>query len=545
MKTKFLLCTLFLFGLLFMPALTKAQFPVHVQMGNDVATTPGQQIIVPVKVSNFTNIGSMTLTILWDSAVLTYTGNTAWDSILNTGSYFCNSPVPGKFLLGWYSIFPLTIPDTTLLAGLQFTYIDGETVILFDTTSTNQCQFTDDNGLDLAATYINGSVNWPGNNPVCSNSITYTHAPDLGIVVTGTVVNASPVYHYFWNYGDGTTQLSTSNVIFHQYNVPGTYTVSLESRAYNFCVTTSSIQVTVLPPGIDGNIAALNALDTGRVDLYQWDNTSAGFLPYDSLQVNSSYSFPNIPIGNYLVKATPDSSSAYASTYIPTYYGDTPFWNDASLVIAFQMIGPYDIQLIPVLGPAPGPGIIGGTISTQFKSLSSGIPAEGIELLLTTTADVVQAVCYSNSNGAFEFNNLAYGTYLVRAEKTSLLSTPLNITLSAANPAVNNVIFEITPAGISTGIGVISNPLPLVMGAVYPNPATNILSFEIQSSREMEAGIEILNMLGQAIRLQRTVIASGNQHIDLNISDLLPGFYCLNLTLADGNVVRQKFSISR
>lgn len=64
---------------------------------------------------------------------------------------------------------------------------------------------------------------------------------------------------------------------------------------------------------------------------------------------------------------------------------------------------------------------------------------------------------------------------------------------------------------------------------LYPNPATSHATLILNSSKNTEAKIQIVNMLGQNIYSQHTVLNTGNNQKTIDISNLKSGFYLVNI----------------
>ncbi|MFM8495160.1 MAG: cohesin domain-containing protein, partial [Planctomycetia bacterium] len=73
-----------------------AQNPV-VQVGSITTCASGTAVTVPITVQNFTNIGAVSLDLIYDSTKLTYTG---FNSSALTGSLIVNNPTAGGIPLG-------------------------------------------------------------------------------------------------------------------------------------------------------------------------------------------------------------------------------------------------------------------------------------------------------------------------------------------------------------------------------------------------------------------------------------------------------------
>ena len=90
---------------------------------------------------------------------------------------------------------------------------------------------------------------------------------------------------------------------------------------------------------------------------------------------------------------------------------------------------------------------------------------------------------------------------------------------------------------IKTGFDDIDNTKTF---AIYPNPASSIVNFEIQNKSTEECIIQVYTILGIIVK---TEVVNHN-HIQINIGDLENGIYMVKLTSANG-VAKQKLIIQK
>ncbi len=186
-------------------------------IGN-VTATPGEDILVPIDFTGMTNLGSLTLFILFDDNVLTFNGIT---NVVPEGSstqynYNLN---PSSVGLSWIApgMSGVDFPDGKYL-DLQFTFLGGATDVTF-----GPGEIVDWNDIVLPVTYIDGSVSsqsvdfnidvlLEGAYQVNSGGIMKTDIMDAGILPYTQPYN--PTLPYFENsnpawYYTGTETVAT------------------------------------------------------------------------------------------------------------------------------------------------------------------------------------------------------------------------------------------------------------------------------------------------------------------------------------------------
>jgi hypothetical protein len=135
-----------------------------------VAST-GTTVVLPITVSNFTNIGSCDLELHYNPAIATITSVTA-NSLLTVGFYGFdyNKSVPGVLTIGWYIVPGATIPDNSATFSIHFLKVSNGISPVTWSTDDFACSYSDGNFNPLndspqASFYIPGSVRFQGDAP--------------------------------------------------------------------------------------------------------------------------------------------------------------------------------------------------------------------------------------------------------------------------------------------------------------------------------------------------------------------------------------------
>ncbi len=126
-----------------------------------VNANPGQNVIVPVKVRNFSNIGAFSFTLAYDPAVLNYL-TTALAAPLG-GTFTASNPEPGLLSIVW-SGGPAGLTDGATLLNLGF-YFNGGTSGIQWLCDGGGCSYSEGGSspslydLPKSQFYLNGTVN--------------------------------------------------------------------------------------------------------------------------------------------------------------------------------------------------------------------------------------------------------------------------------------------------------------------------------------------------------------------------------------------------
>ncbi len=284
--------------------------------------------------------------------------------------------------------------------------------------------------------------------------------------------------------------------------------------------TTNSFLPPIVPKYNMGGTVFTNLLPADFATVYLFDSLN---LCIDSCIIDSLgfYNFYQEPKGNYKVKAFLSSSSVFVNDYAPTYFTNSIFWNTADTIKLNANKWGQDIHLKAFNLITTGQGSIEGTVTGSVKGLLSKV-----EVLLLDTANHPLIYKFTDANGKFKFNNLAYGMYKIYPEIAGKTTTPDIITLNASNPSVNNINYIVSSTTITLSIedneeliGKLSN--------IYPNPATYEIIIDIVPNRFGDYQLVILNTFGQKVYSETYALNQTSIRVKINTASFSTGLYQL------------------
>ena len=241
-----------------------------------------------------------------------------------------------------------------------------------------------------------------------------------------------------------------------------------------------------------------------------------------------------LPATQYIIRATP----LVGTDYLPTYYGNTLYWENASVIQPTESLWALGIDLLPgiydTIGTGPGlvQGTIGGNgtvVNSVFNSnpISTTFNVTASRVIITNAAGQPVGFAMVNANGTFSYPNLPVGEYFLRVDnpKVPSVAIPFSIT---ANAATVNVNFNTTSSGISN---VTSNgkTIKAVELLTFPNPASDEISVT-----GTKGNIQIINSKGQVV-----LETSNGQNI--RISNLASGLYTIKARNTNNEPVNTRF----
>lgn len=273
----------------------------------------GQQVVIPVLVYRFTDIGYWNLTLDYNPGVLNFQSAALAPAI--GGTFSATSPGPGRITMNW-SGNSASIADSSILVNLTFNYISGETSLAwFD--NGNSCRYavssSDSAFFDMppATYYINGYV---GSNPLVTNLTASDLLPQSNTTVTLAASASGNPTSYFWSirpstykFMNNTTEYSANPQV--QFTTNGAYTISLSVYRGSAAGARSRVDyIHVGTPGLWTGAASENWYNSTN-----WNNFMVPVAATDVTIPSSATNWPhvsgNLTLGTHCNNLTLQSDS--------------------------------------------------------------------------------------------------------------------------------------------------------------------------------------------------------------------------------------------
>ncbi len=463
------------------------------------------------------------------------------DSIMFTGTGISGTP---PYSYSW-QVIPF------INGGIINPYI-GNPIIVFPSSGTYIVCFYIQDATGFTDTACQSIIiNIP---PSCDPLFSFT-TNNMSADFTPTNFNTNAIYTI--NYGDGSAPSSIGPVgsppIFsHTYANNGVYTACMNATN-GACSQDTCFNIGInIGVDIDGYIYSAPAggtPDSFIVYLIEYTNTGGGTLTkIDSQYVAGNpayYSFLNVNSNTLIfhTKAAMTLNSPNYATYIPTYYDSALLWIN-STPICIPCVPPlpatFDIYMQMGINPG-GQGFIGGLISQGANK--TGEPAEEIVVILFDINDNPVTYTYTNNLGVFGINNLAYGTYKVYPEVVGLATQPYFVTIDGTNPSYNGVDMTMGDSLIApTVVGIEMPSLPAAI--VYPNPVSEMLTFQTDFLHSGIIHIEMFNIMGQKVYEFSEIAHSGKYEHEIACESLAAGIYTLKIVAENNGIQNIKVIVN-
>lgn len=429
----------------------------------------------------------------------------------------------GSVINGLSASYSWQMGDGTAATGPNPTHTyaqQGVYNVTLQTVTPDSCTYVSDYTLILMDSIPNGCDSYfvasPTANPYEISFAGYTQ---------------SPYYtNYTWDFGDGTTASGQNQL--HTYCCLGTYSVTLTTTDSTGCY---SVFVASVFPDSTGSMtlsgqvfAGNNPLNQGLVTLFG-TNPAGYYYPAQTTSVNQMgfYSFSDVGTGTYIILAFPQPDSlGFVAQYLPTYYGDVIYWEEATPVTLGVPLNPYNINMVSYDSISGGPGSVSGQLLSSGKSMLTG----NQELLLLDSYGMPVRITYTDSSGNFGFASLPFGQYKVYPIITGKTLIAAPFVLSATNPAA--IVIMTIEGNTITGIN--KNLESALIKGIYPNPAIDQISIDINTNGKVE--IKIIDVSGRLVISETRNAYVDESLITIPVNDLKPGLYFVSVQDKAGNI---------
>ena len=336
----------------------------------------------------------------------------------------------------------------------------------------------------------------------------------------------------------------------------GTYVLTLTDA--NNCELVDSIDITEGPLGylagtVDYSGGNFNANEI-KVELYK-QYTDGAFhveqVDENLIDGTSKFEFTGVYPYQYTFRGIVEQGNY--SNVVTSYYGSTVDWYNATYVNigCGDTINDIDFTMyeIPQLA---GAGTFNGTVTYESSNKSinlAGEPVSGAEIYLEQDpSDEPIANTNTDVDGDWEIDSIQEGTgYNLRVDIPGLdqISTYENLYITPNDTLQTNLNFLVdttSGGGISTDTAFSSIVMKnqTINIKIYPNPASDYISFETRLSTAGDIKFDIIDIKGEVVYTSEEIkgfVGEFNKHIDLSKYEV--GTYLLKFKI-DNNYYLKK-----
>jgi hypothetical protein len=295
--------------------------------------------------------------------------------------------------------------------------------------------------------------------------------------------------------------------------------------------------------GTDGNLIP------DQVDGYLLLTTqvTAGFDTLNSLTNQaSSFTFPDVRLGDYLVSIDADREK-----YVPTYYADAFEWVEAD-TIQFRQDSAFQVSMTIIpddqpQDPETNPGRLTGAIFEDFGNVTGRIDARraaarrqcGLRRRTTggkpgqSDGFVLYAYGETNDDGEFEFGFLEQGVYRFFVEYPGIpLDESAFVQFEVGEAGISDTEFrlqaEVTENGIAVQIDVVTGLILEYFKnlSIYPNPVKEELNIEYRHLKSRNVTLQLVDLAGN-VKWAKDLDNGYDGDINIDVSAYPEGLYFL------------------
>ena len=394
--------------------------------------------------------------------------------------------------------------------------------------------------------YINSAI------PICNASFSAFPGDTSGnkaFIFSDSRINANANNKSYINinWGDGTTEIDSTNKIYyqHEYDTAGIYTIRMIVSNQVNCADTSYRSIGVGPVyKVSGRLKqGNNPAMFSPVNAFMYEPQS-GRLAYAYATMSNDSGFYEMFLrkGYYLIQTDFAFDPTSQDFYLPTYYGDKLNWTTSDVLTIVSDRNNIDINLIPFTpsnqngGKIAGTAVYGKNVKDNGTAIPEGKAAEKMLIFLLDQNGKAISFTHTDANGKFEFNNMGAGNFRVWAEMPGKTTIAPYVYLAHQTATADKLKIVIGQNSV-TAINEPESVIAMDQFVLYPNPATETITIQNKTGGPGMADIAIFDMMGKQMDL---VIHKDKQNTSIAISSLKAGMYYVQIKDVNGHVMSKK-----
>ena len=285
-------------------------------------------------------------------------------------------------------------------------------------------------------------------------------------------------------------------------------------------------------------ITSGESLGAGYCLLFK-ENLSSINGVYDIFEIGDGleFEFENIVPGEYTMVYVPLDNNNERN--VPTYYGNTPFWSDATYIEVGNADSIRGLTIERIELPVNTGDIALSGLISQNEEKSGTTEDEGFYdgvSVIIKESGIQEYVGYTtpDANGGYSFTNIGTGNYDIMANKAGYtLENYHTVELNGSSSNISNLDFIFFADSTINATGYTFSPLledkrNLLM--VYPNPVSAQLNIDINfGNSNIFKKIHIFDINGKIVKSLSTNL----NEIQIDISNLPSGIYHTKLISGD------------
>ena len=281
-----------------------------------------------------------------------------------------------------------------------------------------------------------------------------------------------------------------------------------------------------------GTVADQNNIPVAntKVFLMQYDILLNALKPIDDTKTDATGQYSFATTASQLYVHVVPNPSAYPNV-MPAYQNTT--WVQQNAPAITMNASSIQKNIICTNGlPNNGNVSLSGVVTKENGQNTSAVRLFLMQNNLPVATTVI------SFNGSFSFSNLAPGTYTIWVDRMGIVNNVAPaITLTTGG---FNAAFVLHPTWLELLTTGIAENKTHTAFKLYPNPATNTINYIWANETELNAQIEIVDLLGTKLLSQNIIVGNGS----IDVSELNSGIYLIQVK-TDSKSWQQKLCIQK
>jgi hypothetical protein len=220
--------------------LTVTQAAITTTSGTITGSCTGN-LIIPLNVTNCTNIGGISLAMIFDTTKLTFEGYQSANAELSSGLLVVNR-TGNRVFMSWASTTVANIGSGVLIQYRFKANASTSTTLSWDASTAGACEYSDPAGTIITSFYTGSSLSVATNALIVNAGTDLSMAPGGNVQLSGSVTGGATPYVYLWTPSTGLSNPAISNPVA---TPAATTTYTLTVTGNGVCTGTDNMTVTV------------------------------------------------------------------------------------------------------------------------------------------------------------------------------------------------------------------------------------------------------------------------------------------------------------
>ncbi|MBE2228134.1 MAG: T9SS type A sorting domain-containing protein [Ignavibacteria bacterium] len=271
-------------------------------------------------------------------------------------------------------------------------------------------------------------------------------------------------------------------------------------------------------------------VNKGYVKAIKHSKTGGGLVVLDSVRIqsNGTYNLTRVPRDTIDLMAFDDDELMYSTSFVPTYYPSTIFWEDAEHIYTDSNLTNINISVFRVTNNLQSNiSVLGGVYINTANSILNGIDDA---ILYARTGNTYLSFDITGTSGNYEIKMMPPGQYEIICSRMGYESKSRFVTVVDNNLTEINFFY----GDLTTVAGNEEIPSAFSLSQNYPNPFNPKTKIKFSLPARSLTKLAIFDLLGKEVaNLVNRDLNAGYYEFELDASSLSSGLYFYRLSAGE------------